>query len=363
MADREDSPQNPSENMGMSAREYLARPERVPIDALAPSNVVVDKHPLPSGFSKFRPLLAKYNIVILKEDPPAVLIEQANKIISPPGSSFEMDEATARELRREFLGVAEDTESEFVRKLGPRLFPAMNQAPDQTVFNSNRLWDQRVAISLDPVPLEIPQPLPKPKPDSVFGYSKAAFTSNQQMAIDLLGKNPRTSYAMPAEGLIFSFLQFEFKAHAMGGLLFVAENQAASAGAIAMNGLLELYKRILAEEDIDMHMPQYFSVTMSQRVATLNVHWLSRSADGPISFHIALLQGYLLTDSNSIRAVDQAVKNILDYGVRTRLPRIRAALDRYYQKVVRERKTAIGGRESGSQAEGQQRPPRSLRTP
>lgn len=259
-----------------------------------------------------------------------------------------MDDATARELRLELLSVAKNTKAALVRKLGPRLFPAMKKVPDQTLaVETNRLWDQSVAIPLDPVPLQIPRKLPGPKPDLVFGYSQAAFDWNQQMAIELLVKELDKSYAMPAVDLTFLILQAEFEGWATDSTLYAAENQAASAGAIAMNGLLELYRHISAEADIDMDIPQYFSLTMGQRFASVNVHWLSRSAEnGPISFHVGLISDYVLTDSNSLRAIHQTVKNILDYGVRKRLPRICAALDRCKQKFVLERETAMRRRDS-----------------
>ena len=63
------------------------------------------------------------------------------------------------------------------------------------------------------------------------------------LLVDQLGK----SYAMPDGKARFPFLEIEFKSQATGGTHFVATNQAANAGAIAMEGTLQLTRKISAE--------------------------------------------------------------------------------------------------------------------
>ena len=151
---------------------------------------------------------------------------------------------------------------------------------------------------------------------------------------------------MPADGLIFPFLQIEFKAFATGGNPFVAENQAANGGAIAMNGLLKLNMDILGEPLLGPNSPNFFSVTLNNKFASVNAHWLSGSADNePICYHMAILSDYLLTESGGLRAVHQIVKNILDNAVNRRLPLIRKALDTYNHTYVREQENANHGQE------------------
>lgn len=96
---------------------------------------------------------------------------------------------------------------------------------------------------------------------------------------------------------------------AQGGTYFLATNQIANTGAIAMNGLLEL------EGNLGISEPQFFSVSIDHAMACINVHWPSEKAEsGTIYFHVENLLQYFL-DVDGLKAGKRAVKNILDYGV------------------------------------------------
>ena len=66
---------------------------------------------------------------------------------------------------------------------------------------------------------------------------------------------------MPDGKARFPFLEIEFKSQATGGTHFVATNQAANAGAIAMEGTLQLTRKISAEGNLDFDEPQFFSLS------------------------------------------------------------------------------------------------------
>lgn len=72
----------------------------------------------------FRTSLGKRKIYIADEDLPTELFDQAKEIISGPHSSSEMDDATAKELRRKAQSVATKAEDVIIRVLGTTLFPA-----------------------------------------------------------------------------------------------------------------------------------------------------------------------------------------------------------------------------------------------
>ena len=338
--------------MPPSARDFALRRESQPTTVIAPSN----RSRFGAGHPNFRTALGQRNIYIADEDPPTQLLTRATKIISEPHESSEMDDATALELRRIAKSMATEGEDTIIRKLGDRFFPSMNEVPDQKLAVAiNKVWDDAVAIPLHPSVIATIPPLPRPKPDFVFGYSDKAFNRNQLEAINHLSNELGHKYAMPAKNLRFPFLEVELKALATGGNVFVAENQAANGGAIAMNGLLELNKRNSTEPNLDSDSPQFFSVTMNNRFASVNAHWLSQSAeDGSICYHMATLSDYLLTESGGLKTVHQIVKNILDYAVNKRLPMIREALDIYRQKVVIEPEKFIHGRDSSSESQAEE---------
>ena len=326
--------ESPSENMPSSARIFALRRESLPTTEIAPSNNsrYRGKH--------FRASLGKRNIYIASEERPTELITRAKRIFSQPYDSSEMDDATALELERIINSIDTENEDILIRDLGLPLFPAIRKVPDQRLAVAvNRLWNHNVPIPLENSLLSSPPALPAPRPDIVFGYSHVAFNKNQHAAIDLLVNKLKKSYAMPVPTVRFPFLLIEFKALATGGSPFEAANQVAHAGAIAMNGLLELYRRNSAEADMDFDNPQCFSLTVNNVYASVNVHWLSHRAaeDGSICFNMVNISNILLTESDGLKRVHQIVRNILEYALSKRLPQICEALDKYRQNIVDER--------------------------
>lgn len=329
--------------MPPSARAFGSRLESKDTSAIAPSKR--SKVAVSVGDSKFRSSLLLRNIII-NEDLPAPLVKRATEIISSPNESFEMDEDTALKLKRISKRVANKGENALIQQLGIQLFPAMIEVPDpKLAAATNELWDQAVAVPLKPFEPVTRPPLPRPRPDITFGYSAEAFDGKQSAAFGFLVNEVKQSFAMPVDPVGFPFLQIEFKALATGGNPFVAENQAANAGAIAMHGLLELHKRNSAIPNLDFDSPQFFSLTMNHKFASVNVHWLSHDSakDGSISYNMATLSDHLLTESSGLQKVHQTVKNILHHAVSERLPRICEALDTYMQNIVAEQEEVVHG--------------------
>ncbi|KAK5214682.1 hypothetical protein LTR47_012110, partial [Exophiala xenobiotica] len=207
----------------------------------------------------------------------------------------------------------------------------MKKIPDQRLeMNADQPWFNSVPVPLDSSILTNPLPLPKPKPDLAFGYSETAFTRNQLGTIDLLVDDQfGRSYAVLDQKVRFPFLEVEFKSQAKNGTHYIATNQAAGAGAVALSGYMDMIRRGLKE--FDYEEPLYFSVTMDHELARINVHWLRAPAEkgGQHSFHVEGLSKHLLDDADGIRALSLAIKNILDNGADARLRTLCAALDSY----------------------------------
>lgn len=254
-----------------------------------------------------------------------------------------MDDATIQKLKDKSRRLRTEAEDVIIKQLAPHIIPAMDEIPDQRLeMNSDQPWCNSVHIPLKPSILTSPLPLPRPKPDLAFGYSEAAFTENQLGTIDLLIDDQfGRSYVVPDQKLRFPFLDIEFKSQAKNGTHYIATNQVAGAGAIALNGNMELIQRSFGMESFDYDEPQFFSVTMDHELARINVHWLRAPTDGgQHSFHVEGLTQHLLRDANGIRAVSRAIKNILDHGADARLRTLCSALDAYRETVIRNRETA-----------------------
>jgi hypothetical protein len=61
-----------------------------------------------------------------REDPPVELMQRANRIISRPRVSPEMDDATVQKLRRK---LENEGEEDIVQQLGPYIILAMDEGP------------------------------------------------------------------------------------------------------------------------------------------------------------------------------------------------------------------------------------------
>ncbi|EXJ89325.1 hypothetical protein A1O3_02392 [Capronia epimyces CBS 606.96] len=262
-----------------------------------------------------------------------------------------MDDATIQELKEKSRKLQNENEDAIINQLARHIIPAIAKLPDQRLeMNSKQTWFDSVPIPLNASVLTTPLPLPLPKPDLAFGYSARAFTPNQLGAIDLLiDDQSGKSYAVPDQMVHFPFLQIEFKSQAKNGTHYIATNQAAGTGAIALNGYIDLIQRSYGLENFDYEVPLeplYFSISMDHELARINVHWLKAPAEGgQHSFHVEGLSQHLLRDPNGIRALSQAIKNTLDSGAGARLQALCKALDVYRETVVRNRNAANVQRE------------------
>ena len=300
--------------------------------------------------SDYRKSLRYRNIYINHEDPPSELMRQAHKIISRSRASPELDDEAVQQLIDTSRRVEDEGEEIIIQQLASDIIPAMKIISDKRLTsNADQPWSNSVPVPIKPSVLITPPSLPKPKPDLAFGYSATAYTEDQLGVIELLVDDQfGRSYAVPDQKLHFPFLDIEFKSQAKNGTHYVATNEAAGAGAIALHGTMDLMQRSFGMESINDDEPQFFSISMDHELARINIHWLKAPQDeGGYSFHVESLSKHLLTDANGIRAVTRAIKNILDYGVDKRLRRLCEALDAYRVKVVRIREAADPRRAQG----------------
>ena len=291
----------------------------------------------------YRTSLQHRNIYIHRDDPPHELMRRAKRILSRSRTSPEIDDATVQSLIATTRRVENDSEEVIIQQLAPGLIPAMKKLSDpKLASNADQPWSNSVPVPLKPSILTDPLPLPKPKPDLAFGYSQTSFTENQLGTIELLVDDQfGRSYAVPDQKLRFPFLDIEFKSQAKNGTHYVATNQTANAGAIALYGNVDLIQRSFGMEQFDYDEPRFFSVTMDHELARINVHWIKAPVDGGgYSFHVEGIAKHLLDDASGIRAVIRAIKNILDYGADQRLRTLCTALDAYRETVVRDREAA-----------------------
>lgn len=298
--------------------------------------------------SDYRESLSLRGIYIERTKPPVELRQRATEVTGWPRGSLQMDNAASQDLVSTIHRLQTANEDE-LKELTPKIIPAIGRDLDERLARcSNQVWLRAVAIPLLPEYLDVKSLLllPRPKPDLVFGYSKSAFTKLQLGTIlHLADDESGHSYAMPDQTTRFPFFAIEFKSQAKKGTHYVATNQAAGAGAIALNGQLELMRRSCTVTALDKIIPRFFSVIIDQAFAQINAHWVGGgpTEDEPYSFHVEKVARHFLDSAEGATAVVCAVENILVYGADVLLPAVCEALDAYRAAMTAAKASAAGG--------------------
>ncbi|QSS62436.1 hypothetical protein I7I51_02173 [Histoplasma capsulatum] len=375
-------------------------------------------------------------ICIYRNEPPEPLMQKAKQIITEEHdpsttSSLLHGEAALQELSKLPRRLWNATEEEVFEELGNRLTPGRDHDHDHYHYDDTddhrlhptltcsikRQWTESVSVPLLPDFHTAPF-LPDPKPDKAYGFSHDAFTHAQHAIIPTLTESaaacaslsascsgaeteilsspsPNLSggYASPDAHLFFPFFAAEFASMATGGTHHTATEEASNAAAISLNSLLELHRRTVGTHQFDETQPWFFSLTMDQQIARLNVHWITVSgrsrarkaqqsqfhshshshsqsqsqSQSPLQiqlrqqrhttvatatststsrlFNTELLSTYILSDTNSLRDLQRATWNILRYGRDVLLPKVRLLLD-LCQHLPGERRSVSSSNQS-----------------
>ena len=131
-------------------------------------------------------------------------------------------------------------------------------------------------------------------------------------------------YIQPARGGKLPFLTLEIESEVTGGTLWYAENRAAGSGSTCVNALRWLLKQASPSE-ISSTDCVAFTASVTRRSAIFHVHFYSES-----HFHMSHLRTFCTMNPGDIRDCHNLVKNILDYGLTTRLSIIKKGLAQLY---------------------------------
>ena len=288
----------------------------------------------------YRETLEQYNVFVPGKALPTEIKQEVEEWVFRVRESPDLDDAFIEHLKEITKGLQNKGEEEVRNQLGVQVIPCYSTPPDKRMEVSHgHLWSKTVPVSLDKTVLEPPLPLPKPKPDTTFGYAKAAFSRSQLATINLLVQAPNgPSFASPGQDIRFPFGVVEYKSQAKDGSIRVATNQAAGAGAVALNGFLDLMSRDPSLAEIDIKKALFFSVTMDQNIACVNVEWVDKTPDtDQYSFHLEELSVLPLRYGDSIRVLRRVLKNIYDYALDERLKFILDLLDMYRDDITRQK--------------------------
>ncbi|PGH18865.1 hypothetical protein AJ79_00278 [Helicocarpus griseus UAMH5409] len=330
-------------------------------------------------------------IRIYRNDPPESLIQKATQIITQENDTPSLhDEAALQELSKVPRRLWNASKEEVFEELGLRLTPG-NGDDDHDLHPAlacsiKRPWNQSVPVPLLPDFHTAPF-LPDPAPDKAYGFSHDAFTHTQHAVIPTLTEpasdsdtdpgpatEPAKNHVNPDGNILFPFFIVEFASLATGNTHHAATDQASCAAAISLNGHLQLHRRTVGAAQFDHTQPWFFSLTMDQQIARLNVHWITTTITGRSmmspkpqrqahsrrpstvstrSFNTELLTVYLLNDMNALRDLHRAVCNVLQYGRDVLLPKLRLLLELCHQPYEK-RSVSSNQTETGAGLEREQ---------
>jgi hypothetical protein len=112
---------------------------------------------------------------------------------------------------------------------------------------------------------------PRPQPDYSVGFSSSAFTVNQLEKLKpLVGRVTDTSFFMATWGMYFPFLTCEVKCGAVA--LDIADRQNANSMALAVRGIVELFKLVKREKELHRHILA-FSISHDHRTVRIYGHY------------------------------------------------------------------------------------------
>ena len=286
---------------------------------------------LVSQIKKYRShILARHKVIFggVLDPLPLHLAATVDEFVSRP-LNLTMDDTTASAICVMLVQLEEDGEAESsgeildMKILPPRpttgtLLKRVQQMP----FTNATLPRATIPDGLD---VRI-QRICQPKPDVAYGYKFEAFTPAQRITQGATVRGVNLSkYSRPAKDLYWPFFVVEFKAPATGGNMYVAENQCAGGGTaclMASKTLQSLASEI--DEPLALTESVAYSIAIDGVVAYLHIHWYDTKEQ---TYCLQRIRRYNLDLPKDIQNLQMHTRNIVDWGLGSRLEKIKAALD------------------------------------
>ena len=264
-----------------------------------------------------------------------------NKFVFEQGSS-EMDDTTATEYRDKIIQLGEDAEAELSHgfmtmdilssKAVEKTLKRVQQMPFTNAILPRAIIPDGLSVAI--------QTICEPKPDVAYGYTLQGFTPSQQITQRSTVNGTKLSkFSRLAKDLYWPFLVVEFKAPAVGGNIYVAENQCAGGGSASLLASQTLHSiASQANDSADLTDSVAYSAAIDGAAANLQVHWYDA---GDETYCLERIHHYDLNRPEDIQKFQLHTKNIVNWGVSSRLKKIRAALDVILTEEMKKKQLQI----------------------
>lgn len=178
----------------------------------------------------------------------------------------------------------------------------------------------------EPWILSIPVTGPRPQPDYCVGFRRTAFTEEQLERLDpLIGTGFETSFFIATLLLYFPFLTCEVKRS--GADLDVADRQNAHSMTIAVRGIVELFRAVNREKELNREILA-FSVAHNHEVVKIYGHYAVIGESKTTFYRHAIKKFFFVTEEGLDKwTAYKFTKNIYDIWMPKHLKRICSAIE------------------------------------
>lgn len=236
------------------------------------------------------------DIVYARRCSPPMSDEEANDLALRAQNSVDLDEGGFKH--------------EFVARLAPDAASFSQSSVSRTMPFYPHTIPREPTATTNPV---------QPKPDITYGYRHDSYRPFQQWANEQTYDGLSAyRYTEISRGNSLPFFIWEVKSQATGGNIYHAVNQAITAGSTLVQAAMLLAKLANKYSDQRLSEPENtiaFSLAIDTVTAQLNVHWYSPES---FKFMTQPIQTFSLADPAAMPKLQQATKNILDWGYRDR---------------------------------------------
>lgn len=168
----------------------------------------------------------------------------------------------------------------------------------------------------------IPVEGPRPQPDYAVGFGRSAFTEEQQKKLDpLIGSVFDTSYFVATYRMYFPFFTCEVMA------LDIADRQNAHSMTIAVRSIVELYKTVKREKELDREILA-FSISHDHSAVGIYGHYAVINDSGTTFYRHSIRNFSFTSEEGANRwTAYKFTKNVYDVWMPTHFKRICSAVD------------------------------------
>lgn len=219
--------------------------------------------------------------------------------------------------------VQDKNEARVIRSITPNIVPS---AEDLETLGATHLEHLIEAVNeswMGSIPVEGP----KPQPDYSVGFRRSAFTDEQLKKVDpLIGSVYETSFFVATYQMYFPFLTCEVKCGAQA--LDVADRQNAHSMTVAVRGIVELFKAVKREKELDREILA-FSISHDHRSVRINGHYPVIEGDKTTFYRHSIHEfSFTALDGREKWTAYKFTKNVYDVWMPLHLKRICSAIDK-----------------------------------